>query len=297
MAAIHSMTGFARTSGDATIGAQGFSWVWEVKSLNARGLDVKVRVPGFLADLDLQARKLVSDKLSRGSVSVSLTLRGTDETPERRVNNEVLDQMVSLARSVARDDGMGDVDPVAVLALPGVIELAERELGEEDIEKLNRALLASLGEALDGLIASRQAEGIQLADMVTTLIDEIADATQTAAPLADKEAAGFQDRLAGQLDSLAQDIPVERLAQEAALLAVKADVREEIDRLRAHLHAARDLLANGGAVGRKLDFLTQEFNREANTLCSKAQSMDLKNIGLQLKSSVDQMREQIQNVE
>jgi uncharacterized protein (TIGR00255 family) len=295
---ITSMTGFASRRGEGA----GVQWAWELRSVNGRGLDLRLRLPEGLDGLEPAVRAALGKRIARGSVSLSLRLSRDTTVEAPRLNPAALEAALSALRGTeAAAERMGVTlapsTPADLLALRGVMEAAA---SEADPAALTAALLADLPALLDEFAASRTAEGRALAAILTAQLDAIAARTEEAAELAaarrPQQAAALAEAVA-QLLSLAPQADPARLEQELALLAVKADVTEEIDRLRAHVAAARALLAAAEPVGRKLDFLTQEFNREANTLCSKAQSAALTRVGLDLKALIDQMREQVQNVE
>lgn len=293
---ISSMTGYARAA--AQLGST--SWVWEIKSVNGRGLEVRVRVGHGFDGLDLFARELAAKRLKRGNLQVSLNLtRGEGNSPVR-INRQFLNEVLNVIGEIAPKNSYVDAPRWdGLLALRGVIEQVEQTTAtEEDVAALDVQLRQSFSDALDNLIQMREAEGQRLAQMLLGHLDEITDLAARAGNVAALRPEAVKERMRAQLAHVMDtNFPEDRLIQEIALLAVKADVREEIDRLNAHVAAARDLLKSGGSVGRKLDFLSQEFNREANTLCSKAQDVELTRIGLDLKAAIDQFREQVQNVE
>ncbi len=289
------MTGFARAQGEA----EGISWVWEVKSVNGRALDLRLRLaPGFDA-LETELRAGAAQRFRRGNLSATLSVTRT-AAPAMRINRAVLDQLVALI-----DDLAGEVEAApprldGLLALRGVVEIAEDEADEAIAAARRRSVLAGWEAALDGLSTARAAEGSRLAGLLRTQLDELAVLVDAAAGCAAAQPQAIRERLrtvlAGLVD-LVPAMPEERLAQEVALLALRADIREEIERLRAHIAQAGDLVGEGAGVGRRLDFLCQELNREANTLCSKSADIELTRIGLALKSAIEQFREQVQNVE
>ena len=295
MAAISSMTGFARASGsDVAAG-----WSWEVKSVNGRALDIRCRLPQGLERLDPAARSAVSARLRRGNVTVGLRLSQAPEAAAMRVNRVWLDQLIALAGEYRGREGIAPPRLDGMLALRGVIETAESAVDAEGAQD-DAALLETLDVALAELVRERQAEGAALAAALTDRIEEITELTDQAEALAPTRQEALGERLREQVSALVSagsPVPEDRLATELALLAVKIDVTEEIDRLKSHCAAAARHLQEGGAVGRKLDFLAQEFNREANTLCSKASHAALTEVGLVLKAAIDQFREQAQNVE
>ena len=287
------MTGFA-----AVDGSHGeASWTWSLKSVNGKSLDVRWRMPGRMDSLEASLKKTLQAQVSRGSVSASLQLDLPGRRPEVTIDEAALDRLAQLVR---RRDGTAP-DTAALLGLPGVLETRSATLSDEEQGALNEAVLQSFGEAAAALRTARLGEGAQLHAILTGLVDQIEALVAQAEPETDAVAQAVAERLTALASDLAAKagttLPEDRLAQEAAVLATKADVREELDRLRAHIESARGLLNAGEPVGRKLDFLAQEFMREANTLCSKAGSMSLTNTGLALKSVVDQFKEQVANVE
>jgi uncharacterized protein (TIGR00255 family) len=291
------MTGFARAEG----GDGDLRWTWEVKSVNGRNLDMRVRVPTGFEALEPAVRAAVPEKLKRGNIAVGLVLTRGQQPARVRINRELLDQVIALADEVRQRLKTEAARPDGLLAVRGVVELAEEEdLSEEKREARIQQMSADFAKALAALAQMRREEGARLAAIVAQQLNDIERFCTAAAASAAAQPAGLQARLRQQLDMLlgtSPALPEERLAQELALLITKADVREELDRLSVHIAAARKLLKEGGAVGRKFDFLCQEFNREANTLCSKSTDSELTAVGLDLKSSIDQLREQVQNIE
>ena len=292
---VTSMTGFARADGAEA----GYSWVWEVKSVNSKGLDLRFRLPNGFDHIEAHARKRASEKFARGNLSINLALQRPDKPLALEVNRDVLDKMAALA---AEFRGSRDaVNVEALMALRGVVEVVEEDSeDEETVAARDAAVADSLDALLDELADARLGEGERLATVVEEHIEEIAGLTSEAAALAELQPERRKARLTEQLDELVDGdnpVPEERLAQELALIVAREDIREELDRLVAHVAAARDLMAQGGAIGRRFDFLCQEFNREANTLCSKSSDMELTRIGLALKAAIERLREQIQNIE
>jgi uncharacterized protein (TIGR00255 family) len=291
-----SMTGFAESSG----GHDGLRWRWEAKSVNGRSLDIRLRTPPGFDSLEPPARMLVTERFRRGSLQVSLTVEQQEAVRGLKVDPAALASAVKLAQEVAAQTGLSPARIDGLLALKGVI-VQEETVVLDPIKRAERdaAILKSLADALDALVRARGTEGAKLAVLLTGQINDVERLTQEAASLAAAQPEALRKKLEGQIADMLQGgtLPEERLAQEAALLATRADVREELDRLRAHVQDARALLAGGEAAGRKLDFLAQEFNREANTLCSKSSDIALTRTGLALKAVIDQLREQSQNVE
>lgn len=291
------MTGFARLEGHE--GA--LAWVWEVKSVNAKSLDLRFRLPGGFEALEIPMRASVNQKLRRGSVTANLTVTRAAGTVGLRVNREALDAILRLARSLTEEfKTLAPPRIDGLLALKGVLESAEEIPDEAARERQFALLAASFERALERLAAMRIEEGARLERVLRARLDEIA----TLLDQAEATAAARPEAIKARLDSLVKALldavpalPEERLAHEAALLVAKADIREELDRLKAHVAAARGLLAEGDAIGRRFDFLCQEFNREANTLCSKSADLELTRVGLALKAAIEQLREQVQNIE
>ena len=290
------MTGFARTSGQF----ERDRWTWEAKSINGRSLDVRVKAPYGYDRIELPTKKLTSERLGRGSVSLTLTIESERTASTLQVNRSLLDDLIAL-----HGEMVGRVAPdlpkiETLLTIKGVVEAAESAETEDNTEKRELAIMQGLTEALDGLIASRGAEGDRLHALIENYVSNLENLCRDARNSDGARVNDIRDRLRRQLDELMEtpnSVNEERLAQEVALLATKADVREEIDRLEAHCAASRNLLADSGPAGRRLDFLCQELNREANTLCSKSASEELTRIGLEMKAVIDQFREQAQNVE
>lgn len=293
---IKSMTGFARA--DGTHG--GVSWYWEVRSVNGRGLDVRVRLPSGQEHLEQPVRKAVSGLLTRGNINVQLVMQRDGGDVEIRINEPALKQVLAAAETVRRMTDGPPVSAETLLQIKGVLEIAEPELGAGEKDALQAALLGSLDQALAEMIASRTAEGASLATALNGLLSQIEELAGEIdrSPSRTPEAISLRinEQLARVLSDSAELEP-SRLHQEAALLAAKADIEEELQRLRAHVGAAREHLSQSVPVGRKLDFLTQEFNREANTICSKSNDIDVTRAGLALKAAIEQMREQVQNIE
>ncbi|WP_271947135.1 YicC/YloC family endoribonuclease [Ruegeria faecimaris] len=295
---IRSMTGFA--SGKGTHGPH--SWTWELRSVNGKGLDMRLRVPEWLTGLEAALRSRISKSLGRGNVTLSLKLSREETTADLVLNPVAMAAALdALARTqtMAEERGLALAPSTAaeLIAVKGMLETGG---DADDPAPLVKHLIGAFDDLLSDFIKMRESEGRALADVLEAQLSQVSSLTEQAAKLAeerrDKIAENLQENLQRVMDN-AQGADPDRVAQELALIAVKSDITEEIDRLKAHVTAARDLLAQDAAVGRKLDFLMQEFNREANTLCSKAQSADLTSVGLELKAVIDQMREQVQNVE
>ncbi|HWY64155.1 MAG TPA: YicC/YloC family endoribonuclease [Rhizomicrobium sp.] len=292
-----SMTGFAESAGSH----DGLRWRWEAKSVNSRSLDMRLRTPPGYDGLEQPARRLAGERFQRGALQISLTVEPPEGATGLKVDAVALASAVRIAREIAAETGLAPARVDGLLALKGVIVADDASDVADPVVRAGRdaAILESLAMALDKLVKERCGEGAKLANLLSAQIGEIDRLVGEAARLAAAQPQALRDRLNAQLKELLDSVAVseDRLAQEVALLAVKADVREELDRLTAHVQDARALIAQGKGVGRKLDFLAQEFNREANTLCSKSSDIALTRIGLALKAVIDQFREQAQNVE
>ncbi len=296
-----SMTGFARTDGTL----DGVAWVWELRSVNGRGLDLKLRLPAGLDALEPALREAAGQRLRRGNVTANGTIR-REERPRLVADPVVLEHVLALATDLARRiPGAPPPTAEGLLALPGVLRTATADEDSGLTPAHQAAIRDGFTAALDQLVQARNAEGARLATILAGHIDAIAALREQARTEAAGQPAAQQARLREALAQLLRNtdtqhdrpLPEERLAQEVALLATRSDVREELDRLDSHVQAARALLAEGAHVGRRFDFLVQEFVRETNTLCSKSASIPLTTTGLKLKAVIEQMREQVQNVE
>jgi uncharacterized protein (TIGR00255 family) len=293
---IASMTGFARAEGhDGAL-----SWAWELKSVNSKSLDLRFRLPPGFDALELPLRGVLSQKLKRGSITANLSVTRSGGAGGIRVNREALAVVMKLANDLAAEIEAAPPRIDGLLALKGVLETGDDAPEEGAREKQLIALNAGFEQALAGLATMRFSEGARLDAVLNERLDEITTLVKQAEGAAAMQPAAIKARLAQLIAVLTEAVPAlpeERLAHEAALVIGKADVREELDRLAAHLVAANGLLAEGGAIGRRFDFLCQEFNREANTLCSKSADLELTRIGLALKAAIEQLREQVQNIE
>ncbi|MDO8289442.1 MAG: YicC/YloC family endoribonuclease [Parvibaculum sp.] len=291
-----SMTGFGRADGEKGTAR----WHWELRSVNGKGLDVRFRLPQGFEGMEVRLREEASRHMKRGNVQAALTLDRQRGASNLRVNEDALNVVIAAMQSLGERIELMPPRPEGVLALKGVLETADIEDEVEDQEGFEKLLIASFAEASAALARARAEEGAKLEALLVAQVNTIERLTGEAASSPAASVDALRARLKIQVAELLGASPAlseDRLAQEAALLATKADVREEIDRLTAHVSQARELLAGSEPAGRRLDFLTQEFNREANTLCSKAADVALTRIGLELKAVIDQLREQIQNVE
>ncbi|HXB78940.1 MAG TPA: YicC/YloC family endoribonuclease [Bradyrhizobium sp.] len=294
--ALSSMTGFARSHG-----ASGpYAFEWELKSVNAKGFDLRMRLPPGWDDLEALTKKRASQVLSRGTVYANLNVRRTAAASTIRVNEEVLASIVKVAGTLA-----GKLDAVApsidgLLGIKGVIEVVEPESSEAEDVAAKEAATAAFEQAITDLVEMRRREGISLGQILSQRMDEIEQLAKKAEAAPGRKPEAIKARLADQIAALLESsdrFDPDRLNQEALLMAAKADIREELDRIASHIAQAREMIARGGPVGRRLDFLAQEFNREVNTCCSKSNDVELTNIGLEMKNVVEQFREQVQNLE
>lgn len=307
---VASMTGFARKEGTLSRAQSDGStvrwrWVWEVKSVNGRSLDVRFRLPAGLDALEAKVRAELPHHVVRGSLSIGLSLTADSGSVPLRLNEALLAQVLALRDRLAAEQVV--VEPLrleGLLALRGMLEPVEPTAADAEQQAAQEALQIALFDdcrgALKALGAARLAEGTRLAGIALGHLDQIAELVAEARAVAETQPTALRDRLRAQLTELLGSAPPlseERLAQEMALVAGKADIREELDRLDAHVSQARDYLTQSGAIGRKLDFLCQEFNREANTMCSKSADLGLTRTGLALKAAIEQLREQVQNIE
>ena len=289
-----SMTGFARAEG--ALGA--WRWTVEIKCVNAKGLDLRLRLPPGFDRIEPQARARLAGALTRGTVFATLAAQREGAASAPRVNREWLAQLAALGKEAAQNLGLAPPTLDGLLALRGVIDAEAPPEDEAETAAVAAAMLRTLEEATAAVVKARRAEGAALHKVLSEKIESIAALARAADDNPARKPEAVRARLAAQVAALGgQGFDETRLYQEALLLAAKADVREELDRLHAHVAAARSLLAQGGPVGRRLDFLAQEFGREANTLCAKSNDASLTTQGLELKAQIEQLREQVQNIE
>jgi uncharacterized protein (TIGR00255 family) len=293
---LSSMTGFARSHG-----ASGpYTFEWELKSVNAKGFDLRLRLPQGWDELEAFAKKRAGELLSRGTVYANFNVKRADALSTVRINEDVLAAVVKVASSLA-----GRIDAVApsidgLLAIKGVIEVVEPERNEDEDKAAVAAAAVAFDEALSNLVAMRRREGEALGQILSQRMDEMEALAKKAEAAPGRKPEAIRARLAEQIAALLETsdrFDADRLNQEALLIAAKADIREELDRIASHIAQAREIIGKGGAIGRRLDFLAQEFNREVNTTCSKSNDVELTNTGLEMKNVVEQFREQVQNLE
>ncbi|MGM4917803.1 YicC/YloC family endoribonuclease [Tardiphaga sp. 813_E8_N1_3] len=294
--ALSSMTGFARSHG--TSGP--YSFEWELKSVNAKGFDLRFRMPPGFDEVEAVARKRATEVLSRGTVYANLTVKRSNAASTVRINEEVLNSVLRIAAELA-----SKIDAVApsvdgLMNIKGVIEVVEPETDEAEDKAAKAAVAAAFEEALIALVAMRKREGTTLGELLSQRLSEIEALSQKAEVAPGRKPEAIRARLAEQIATLleASDrFDSDRLNQEALMMATKADIREELDRIASHISQSREMIKKGGPVGRRLDFLSQEFNREVNTCCSKSNDLELTSTGLEMKNVVEQFREQVQNLE
>lgn len=293
---ISSMTGFARASGER----QGLFWQWEIKSVNGKALDVRLRLPPGFEALETPVRAALASAFRRGNLQVSLSISGQVGRETVRLNQDILDRLVEAGEALRDRIGGEPLRVDALLSIKGVVEIAAAPEEEGEAEARNAAMLESFGESLKALAAARREEGGRLNAIISAQVQRIAELAEAARRNPSRTPEAIRARLAEQVSRLMETgaaLDPDRLHQEAVIAATRADIQEELDRLASHVEAAQALLASSDAIGRKFDFLAQEFNREANTLCSKASDRSLTAIGLDLKTVIDQLREQVQNIE
>ena len=285
---LSGMTGFARVSGTHA----GYGWQWEVRSVNGRTLDLRVKLPSEVSAIEPAVKKAFSDIFTRGNLQISLTLNADNAGGDIVINEALFDRLASFVEAKG-----GNSNLAALMTIDGVVTQGTARADEAAQAALNAALIQDAQDTAKALKAARDEEGAALWPIFDTSVTDLERLTIEAASAAATQPQSVADRLSDQVKDLAVDIDPDRLAQEIALLATKADVREELDRLTAHCAQARDLLKQGSPIGRKLEFLSQEFNRETNTLCAKSSDITLTRIGLSMKSVIEQFREQAANVE
>lgn len=299
---ISSMTGFARKNGNYSGGAEEYLWVWEVKSVNGKGLDLKAKLPPKFEALGIVLKNTAAEVLNRGNISAFLEFSSDGETQKVKINHDLLRELAMVAMNLYEnsDGKLEKPSASALLGIKGVVETEDYAANEEKQKKLEQALLSSFADACRLLKKARESEGAKIKEILTGILAQIKEVTAKAENLAAGLPRTLKQKLKEQIEALlepSEEVGEERLAQEMVLLVNRSDVREELDRLKAHILAAEDMLAQGGTIGRRLDFLCQELNREANTLCSKSADVGLTNLGMNLKVLIEQFREQVQNIE
>ena len=291
-----SMTGFARAAGAAAP----WRWAWEIKTVNAKGLDLRLRTPPGFDAVETEAKARLGKSLGRGTCYANLTAQRDAASPQVRVNEQALEALRTAISKLPPDPAIQPASLDGLLQIRGIVEISDTEDNSDSMQEAGQAILATLDEAIAALVAMRSQEGSALEIVLREKIEAIATLAQDAEKCPDREPETVRARLEQSVAELAGASPAldpARLHQEALLMAAKADIREELDRLYAHVDAVRELLQQPGPVGRRLDFLAQELAREANTLCSKSNGKNLTAIGMELRVQIEQFREQVQNIE
>ena len=298
---LSSMTGFARTEGQIKISSgTDYSWVWEIRTVNGKALDIRCRIPSGLDAFDQHIKKTLKNHLSRGSVNVNLTITQEGDHSSVKVNYNILEQLTKAAVDLSAKFNLPPPSIDSFLNIKDVVEITDTAQDEKILKERDNALKTSFLEAVESLKTARKDEGKAIEEMLLGTVDEIEEYLVSGERIAAQQPEILKNKFLEKVNNLLgkdSSLDPDRVIQEIVILATKADVKEETDRLHAHIISARTLLKTKGSVGRKLEFLCQEFNREANTLCSKSSSVELTNIGLSLKTAIDQLREQIQNIE
>lgn len=293
---LSSMTGFGRAQDQF----ENYSWVWEIRSVNGKSVDIRMRIPSGLDALDQHIKNTLKKSVSRGSFNVSLQLDKDTTEPQVNVNEVALDKLVDVAKQAAKKHDLPMPSIGRLLSIRDLVSITANDESDDILKARDVALKASFDEAILSLKKSRQEEGEATYNMLSVILDDAEKLLKEAEKIAAKQPQALKQKFEEKVNALFdnnQGLDQDRLAQEIVLLATKADVKEETDRLHAHIAQARNLLKEKGPVGRKMEFLSQEFNRETNTLCSKSSDIELTNVGLSLKSTIDQFREQVLNVE
>ncbi|MBQ2811220.1 MAG: YicC family protein [Alphaproteobacteria bacterium] len=298
---LSSMTGFARTNGEFIFENKKYSWVWEIKSVNAKGIDIKLRIPFWLENISEEIKSVCSKSFARGTFNVCLDINSQNLCPDVQINSELLDVLTAKIKQIylAEPELFTKPSPADLLKINGVLKISENVPSEEEFEALKNRLLKSLSEATAGLKQDRIKEGEKIAEVLNNILINIKHTVETVDKIVAQNPQKLKEKFLSQVTTLLEDNSVspERIEQEIVLLVMKADVQEEIDRLYAHIKTAHELLKSAEPVGRRLDFLCQELNREANTLCSKSCDIEQTKYGMELKALIEQFREQVQNME
>ena len=298
---LSSMTGFTRRQDEINLNDTTYQWVWEIKSVNAKGMDIKIKLPQWLADCDEIVKRVLGKYFARGTFYASLDIKTDACEQEAELNEPLLNTLIVKLNEVYvnNQELFTKPSPAELLKVSGVLNIKEKVLSSDELQLLKEALEKSFdGAALD-LQQNRRQEGAKIADALEGILQKIQLITQKVEDICKNTADKMREKLQKQIQDLvsSSDVAPERLEQEVLFLVMKADVREELDRLAVHVKTARELLAEGEFVGRRLDFLCQELNRETNTLCSKSADIEQTKYGMELKALIEQFREQVQNVE
>ena len=298
---ISSMTGFVRQDGVFEENDTRFSFIFEIKSVNAKGLEVKTKLPFGMDDLDFEIKNKIAAFFARGTFNLNLTVKNESSTTNVQINTALLEVLKNeaLKMHTQNPDAFCLSSPAELLKIHGVVEPSDSEISEQTKQKFYQALMQTLEQALTKLKADRLAEGEKMVAALLTILEQINEKILAAENIFARTADVLRQKITKQVDDLisGKQVSPERMEQEILFYVMRADIKEEIDRLKAHVQTAREIFENGGLIGRRLDFLCQEFNREANTLCSKSADIDLTKTGMDLKALIEQFREQTQNME
>ena len=297
---IASMTGFARTNGNISLGQNNIAWTWEIKSVNGKSLDLKLRLPSGFDDMSLTLKNKASEILNRGSVSAFLELTTENLSKNIKIDEKLLEDLTLQAVALCqKHPEIAMATAGELLSQRGVVEQDENTLSDEDLLTLKEKILADFISTCQKLQYDRQKEGEKIKNALGIILEKINNITLNIEKIFETLPEKLKEKLLAQIKSVSDDISIseDRLAQEIVLMVTRADIKEEIDRLKTHIKSAYNLLESDEAVGRRLDFLCQELNREANTTCSKASDIAITNMGMELKALIEQFREQVQNIE
>lgn len=297
---IASMTGFARTNGNISLGQNNIAWTWEIKSVNGKSLDLKLRLPSGFDDMSVTLKNKASEILNRGSVSAFLELTTENLSKNIKIDEKLLEDLTLQAVALCqKHPEIAMATAGELLSQRGVVEQDENTLSDEDLLTLKEKILADFISTCQKLQYDRQKEGEKIKNALGTILEKINEITLNIEKIFEILPEKLKEKLLAQIKSVSDDISIseDRLAQEIVLMVTRADIKEEIDRLKTHIKSAYNLLESDEAVGRRLDFLCQELNREANTTCSKASDIAITNMGMELKALIEQFREQVQNIE
>ncbi len=294
------MTGFARVNGNISFGENNINWIWEIKSVNGKSLDLKYRLPTGFEDISLLLKNKATEVISRGSISAFLEINNENTSKNIKIDEDLLNQLTEQAVNLCKKHPEIPMATAGeLLSQRGVIEIEENSLNEDDLQKLKEAILNDFITVCKNLQIDRQKEGEKIKIALTSILEKISDITANIEKIFETLPEKLKEKLFTQIKTISDEINIneDRIAQEIVLLVTRADIKEEIDRLKTHIKSAYNLLETNDAVGRRLDFLCQELNREANTTCSKACDISITNLGMDLKALIEQFREQVQNIE
>ena len=297
---IASMTGFARVNGNISLGENNIAWTWEIKSVNGKSLDLKYRLPTGFEDVSINLKNKAAEIISRGSVSAFLEIKHENTSKNVKIDEKLLEELTKQATAICyKYPEIPMATAGELLSQRGVVEVEENSLSDDDLQTLKEAILNDFATACQNLQSDRKKEGAKIKNALTAILEKISNITADIEKIFETLPEKLKEKLLTQIKNISEDVNIseDRLAQEIVLLVTRADIKEEIDRLKTHIKSAYNLLDSNEAVGRRLDFLCQELNREANTTCSKASDISITNMGMDLKALIEQFREQVQNIE